>query len=155
MNARRFTQRDRLILIGIMAAIAGFAIGALWQYTSARSYQQRLDTAQHELELQRLGSMLGGATAEAQRGGYEIARRLASDFFSGLQAELARADAPPVEAERRRTFDYVQQHRDGIITALSRNDPQSGSMLAELFVRYRIGMGDRVSAPLAPAPPQP
>jgi hypothetical protein len=132
-------ERHRMIAIALAALIVGFALGALWQYTSARSYAQRLHTTEHDLTFKRLEASLGAATIEAQRGSYEIARQLASDFFTGLQDALGTAPA-----QRQPEFTSILQQRDPMITALSRSDLQSGAMLAQLFVRYRIAMGEPV-----------
>jgi hypothetical protein len=147
-------ERQHLILTGLAALIIGFAIGAIWQYTSARSYSDRLDHTEHDLTFKRLEAMLGAATIESQRGSYEIARQLASDFFTGLQEELPRATAA-----RQQEFREILRQRDSMITALSRSDPQTGAQLAQLFTRYRIAMGEPVgpdgsrSAPPPPAVP--
>jgi hypothetical protein len=145
------THQQRVILIGAAAAIAGFAIGALWQYGSARGYAQRVDRTEHTLAFTRLEATLGAATIEAQRGSHEIGRQLASDFFTGLQQVVNEAPA-----DRQPALREILQRRDAMITALSRADPQSGPMLAQLFLRYRIAMGeqvgptDDVSSPPAP-----
>lgn len=150
------TQQQKMIAIAAGAAIVAFALGALWQYSSARSYASELAATDRALGFQRLEATLGAATIEAQRGSYEISRQLASDFFSGLQAEIGRADG-----ERRLAFQEILQRRDAMITSLSRSDPQSGAMLAQLFVRYRIAMGEPVgptdgtAAPPTPADTQP
>jgi hypothetical protein len=133
------TERQRTIAAALAALILGFAIGALWQYTSARGYASELSTTQHDLTFQHLEATLGAATIEAQRGSYEIGRQLASDFFTGLQAELGRATPA-----RQQEFRDMLLQRDAMITALSRSDPQSGPMLAQIFVRYRIAMGEPV-----------
>jgi hypothetical protein len=149
------TYRQRLILIAAAAAIAGFAIGALWQYANARGYSQRLDRTEHALRFKQLESLLGAATIEAQRGSFEIGRQLASEFFSGLQQSLSAA-----EPDERQAFQEILNRRDGMITALSRGDPQSGPMLAQIFTRYRIARGEPVgptadlNSPPAPAAPQ-
>jgi hypothetical protein len=137
------TEQQKMIAIAAVAAIVAFAIGALWQYSSARSYADRLATTDSALAFQRLEATLGAATIEAQRGSHEISRQLASDFFSGLQSEIGRADG-----ERRLAFQDILQRRDAMITSLSRSDPQAGAMLAQLFTRYRIAMGE----PVGPGP---
>lgn len=133
------TAQQRTILIAAAAALIGFAIGVLWQWTSARDYAGRLAAAEREYTFQRLEATLGAATIEAQRGGYEIARQLASDFFSGLQQNIGRA-----ESAQQSVFQEILAQRDAMITALSRSDPQSGSMLAQLFVRFRVARGEPV-----------
>jgi hypothetical protein len=132
-------HNQRTILIAAAAAVVAFAIGALWQYASVRSHADRLAATTDALTFQRLEATLGAATIEAQRGSYEISRQLASDFFSGLQAEIGGA-AP----DRRQAFTEILQQRDAMITALSRYDTQSGALLAQLFTRFRIAMGEPV-----------
>jgi hypothetical protein len=132
-------HNQRTILIAAAAAVVAFAIGALWQYASVRSHADRLAATTDALTFQRLEATLGAATIEAQRGSYEISRQLASDFFSGLQAAIGGA-AP----DRRQAFTEILQQRDAMITALSRYDTQSGALLAQLFTRFRIAMGEPV-----------
>lgn len=142
-------NRMRTILIAVGAAVVAFTAGALWQNASARGYAERLDVTQRDLTYQRLEATLGAATIEAQRGSYELARQLASEFFTELQAELATASAEPPPA-----FQEILASRDAMITALSRADAQSGSMLARLFLRYRLALGEPVGPePAASSPP--
>jgi hypothetical protein len=133
------TAQQRTILVAAFMALVGFAVGALWQYTSVRDLSATLATTSGELAFQRLEATLGAATIEAQRGSYEIARQLTSSFFSGLQEQIASA-----RGERQQAFHEILQRRDAMITALSRSDPQAGAMLAQLFLRYRIAMGEPV-----------
>jgi hypothetical protein len=145
------TAQARTVLVAAVAAVIAFAIGAAWQYSSARVFKERLDIAEHDLAFQRLEATLGAATIEAQRGSYEIARQLASQFFTGLQS-----DYPEAPAERQPALQDVLAGRDAMITALSRSDPQSGSLLAQLFTRYRIALGEPVgpeSGTSSPTPP--
>lgn len=142
------TLQQRTILVAVVSALLGFAIGAAWQYSSARGYANRLDISETDLAFQSTEATLGAATIEAQRGSYELARQLASDFFSQLQNHVDRAPA-----DRQQTFREILSSRDAMITALSRSDPQSGSMLAQLFMRYRIAMGEPVGPSDSTTPP--
>jgi hypothetical protein len=137
----------RAILAIIAAAVVAFLIGFVWQYTGASAARSQLQQVERELTFQRMQSTLGAATVEAQRGSYEIARQLASSFFSALQNDIAQA--PPEAAAELR--DILLQ-RDAMITALSRNDPQSGAMLAQLFLRFRAAMGEPVGPGVGTAP---
>jgi hypothetical protein len=129
----------RTILIALAAALVAFAAGSLWQYGRARPRVERLATVERDLTLQRLEATLGTATIEAYRGSHEIARQLASDFFTRLQSHYQSA-----EPQQQQAFQEILASRDLIITALSRADPQAGSMLAQLFMRYRISLGEPV-----------
>jgi hypothetical protein len=140
------TDTQRVVLGVAVAAIAGFAIGAGWQYSSASAYRSdldstriELDSTRHELTYQRLEATLGAATIEAQRGNHESARRLASDFFTTLQAEIETANPEAQPALRR-----ILNQRDSIITELSRARLESGGVLAELFAEYRTALGEAV-----------
>lgn len=146
------TDTQRVVLGALIAAIVGFAIGAGWQFSSARSSRAQLDTmrveldsTRHELTFQRLEATLGAATIEAQRGNHESARRLASDFFTELQNEIE--SAPP---QAQPALSAILARRDVMITELSRSSLESGGVLAELFADYRMAMGD----PVGPARPQ-
>jgi hypothetical protein len=151
------TPQMRTTLIALAAAVVAFGAGSLWQYSRARPGVERLQVAERDLELQRLEATLGAATIEAYRGSYEIARQLASDFFTRLQTQHQTA-----EPAQQQALQELLGPRDLIITALSRADPQAASMLAQLFTRYRIALGEPVgpesganSPPPAPPPPPP
>lgn len=133
------SDQQRTILIAAMAAILGFGLGAGWQYAATRGPVGELDVTRQDLAFQKAEATLGAATIEAQRGSHEIARQLASDFFTALQNNIG--DAP---ASQRQAFEEILSQRDAMITALSRGDAQSGSLLAQLFMRYRIAMGEPV-----------
>jgi hypothetical protein len=145
------TREQKIALTGVIATVLAFAIGFLWQNARARAAQDKLDTANVELTFKRLEATLAAATIDADRGNYEIARQLASEFFTGLQTDLERAP----EA-RRAELRRILAQRDIIITAASRSDPQTGSLLAQLYSTYRVAFGDApVQAQPAPSAPAP
>jgi hypothetical protein len=142
------------VLIAVVVGLLSFGIGAGWQYIRANRLQSQLDTAQRALTLQRLENTLAAAVLEAQRGRYEEARQLASSFFSGLQQDIAQ-----VPDSARQSFEGILQQRDAAITALSRSDPEAGSLLAQLFGRFRTSLGEPMASteatPPAPRPEAP
>ena len=97
-----------------------------------------------------LESTLAAAIIEADRGNFEIARKLASDFFTGLQADMSRAPQ-----EHQQELTAIAGQRDVIITAASRSDPQTGSLLAQLYSTYRVTFGDTPVTPTAGPGPAP
>ncbi len=131
--------------------VVAFLVGFGWQFGRAHSLAGRLEQTERELTFQRMEATLGAATIEAQRGGFEPARQLASDFFTQLQA--AADQAPPAGQPQ---LQAILANRDQVITELSRNDAQSVGVLAGLFVKYRTAVGESPSAPPggtpAPAP---
>ncbi len=144
------TREQKIAVTGLVATVLAFAIGYFWQNLRARGIEDRLETANVELTFERLGNKLAAATIEADRGNYEIARQLSSEFFTGLQTDLGRATEARQPELRR-----ILTQRDVIITAASRSDPQTGSLLAQLYSTYRVAFGDApVSPQAAPAPPE-
>jgi hypothetical protein len=144
------TREQKIAVTGVVATVLAFAIGFLWQNIRARGIQDNLDTANVELTFARLENKLAAATIEADRGNYEIARQLSSEFFTGLQTDLDRAPEAR-QSELRR----ILSQRDIIITAASRSDPQTGSLLAQLYSTYRVAFGSTPVSPQAgPAPPE-
>jgi hypothetical protein len=142
------TREQKIILGGVLATLAAFLIGFVWQNSRARSFEGELETTRTELTFERLEGTLAAATIEADRGNYEIARQLASDFFTGLQREIGRAGE-----QRHLELQAISNQRDAIITAASRSDPQTGSLLAQLYSTYRVAFGDNpVTVRPGPAP---
>lgn len=141
------TREQKIMLGGAIATVLAFLIGFGWQYSRAEQLEQELNVASTELAFQRLEGKLAAATIEADQGNYEIARQLASDFFTGLQADLARA---PDEAQQQ--LNVIAAQRDVIITAASRSDPQTASLIGQLYNTFRIAFGDEPVAAQVPAP---
>lgn len=141
------TRLQRSLLFAL-AVVLAFGIGFGWQYLRAERIERALASARAQLTLRSLEGTLGAAAIEAQRGTFESARTLASDFFTGLQQTIE--TAPPAAREELRG---VLADRDAIITALSRAGPEAAETLVRLFVRYRVALGGPEKAiPVAPAP---
>jgi hypothetical protein len=138
------TREQRLILFAGAGIVVAFLIGFVWQNVRARDLQRRLDQTSVELTFERLESKLAAAIIEADRGNYEISRQLSSEFFTGLQNDMSRA--PETSQQELRA---IAGHRDAIITAASRSDPQTASLLSQLYNTYRVTFGD---APVTPMP---
>ena len=133
------TRKGLFVAGGVVLA---FLVGFGWQFARAHSLQGQLDQAQRELTFQRMEATLGAATIEAQRGGFEPARQLASDFFTRLQAA-----APQAPSDGQAQLQRILSQRDQVITQLSRGDAQAGPVLANMFVSYRVAVGESSKAP--------
>ncbi len=149
-------QRDTLILVAAVAVAFGSGFG--WQFSKARQARLETDSARQEMAgiqrergLEQLEATLAMATVAAQFGNFERGRQLASDFFVQLQQ---REDAAPETA--RAGLDGILARRDGIITVLSRANPESGLELAALLTSLQNTLGREptvTSASLPPSPP--
>jgi hypothetical protein len=143
------TREQKLMLFAVAGIVVAFLIGFVWQNTRARDFERRLEVANTDLTFERLETRLAAALIEADRGNYEISRQLASDFFTGLQNDIKRA---PVETQQQ--LHVIAGHRDAIITAASRSDPQTASLIGQLYNTFRIAFGDAPVTPprASPAP---
>lgn len=132
------SQGSRWKLYSGIAVVLIFLIAIGLQYARAERLRAELAVARTE-------ATLGAAALEAQRGSYEVSRRLASDFFTQLQATVAEAPA----AIRPQLMSILGQ-RDATITMLSRSDPQSGAVLQLMFTQYRTALHGPENAPEPP-----
>ena len=142
----------RMWLVVVGAVLIAFLIGYGWQRMRADGIAEELQQTEHALEVQRIQATLAAAAVEALSGSFEIARQHTSDFFTTLQAELAR-----MPDSVRPQMNELLARRDAMITALSRNDTQSGPQLAQMLRRYRTAFGEPVGpgSSIAPAPATP
>lgn len=153
------TPQQRNVLIVVAAVVVAFGIGAGWQFNQARQARQALDTARQEMAviqgeraLERLEASLALATVAAQFGEFERGRQLASDFFDLLQEHAGTA---PETA--RSGLDEILARRDGIITVLSRGQPESGFEMATVLTSLQraLGMAPTLSAHQQSGPTEP
>lgn len=134
----------RTALIVVCTILLAFIFGAGWQFMHARQLERDLVSVRQELEFTRLEAALGAAALEANRGSYEVARQLASDFYTGLQARIE--NTPDVA---RQHFTAVLDQRDAVITGLSRSDSTTATALADLYLQWKSGMAALEAQPAA------
>ncbi len=132
-------SRQRYTIYGAIVVVLIFILAMGWQYSRANRLQSELAVARAE-------ATLGASALEAQRGSFEVSRRLASDFFTQLQASVG--DAPSAIQPQLRA---MLEQRDGIITMLSRNDAQAADVLARMFTQYRTALGSPGAESTSPA----
>ncbi|MHB1225388.1 MAG: hypothetical protein ACYC2G_15270 [Gemmatimonadaceae bacterium] len=130
--------RQRWTIYGAIVVILIFITAMGWQYVRANRLASELAVARAE-------ATLGASALEAQRGSFEVSRRLASDFFTQLQATVG--DAPSAVRPQLTT---ILGQRDATITMLSRNDAQSAEVLARMFTQYRTALHGPEAAPTSP-----
>lgn len=145
-------ERNKKILLVAGAIIVAFLAGFLWQYMAASTARADLAAAQRQVTLHELEGTLAAADIAAHRGTFEVARQLASEFYTDLQT--ARADIDMAAPDE---IDAILAERDATITMLSRGDPRSAEILDQQYSRLRVAIGgpDRalpVAAPVTAAP---
>jgi len=147
------TSSQRNTWVAVAATAVAFGVGFGWQYSRARQARAERDLArqevaalQREQALQQLEASLAMATVAAQFGNFERGRQLASDFFAALQRLQGEAGGTPATA--RPALTEMLARRDGIITMLSRAQPESGFEMAALltWLQNALGRDPTVSA---------
>lgn len=153
------TSEQRNTWVAVAGIAVAFAIGFGWQNSKARGARTELDAArqevtalQHQQALQQLEASLAMATVAAQFGSFERGRQLASDFFARLQTMQEQEGSVPTTA--RPALSEMLARRDGIITMLSRAQPESGFELASLLTWLQNALGrDLTVTALSPTAP--
>ena len=134
VTSNRGMQR---FLIYAGALLVAFLLGFVPMWLKARTANNTLMEAEHQLVLTRMQNDLSAAVIDARRGDYEPARQAASRFFTSLRAELDKASSSNYTQAQREAMQPLFAGRDEVITLLARSDPASADRLSDLFVAYR------------------
>jgi hypothetical protein len=126
----------RVVIVALVATV-GFLTGFLPEKIQASRAASELDQIQEEVRLMKIQADLASATIDARRGEYERARKEASQFFTGLRAEVDRGEESALSGQQRERAAALLTPRDDIITLLARGDPVSAERLSDCYVRYR------------------
>ena len=124
-----------LIYAGVLLIV--FLLGLVPMWLKARAANNRLAEIERHLTLARMQNDLGSAVIDARRAEYEPARQVVSQFFTNLQAEIAKGDSSSYTRAQGEKLQQLFAGRDELITLLARSDPASADRLADLFVAYR------------------
>lgn len=132
----------RRIAIYAAVLLAGFLIGLIPMWLSARTRAAERDTAQRDLRLCRLERNLLSAAVESRRGEYERARQAASNFFTSLHEQVDQVGGrSDFSAAQRENLKPLMNQRDELITLLARSDPAAADRLAEMYMAFSKGAG--------------
>jgi uncharacterized protein with PIN domain len=124
-----------LIYAGVLLLV--FLLGLVPMWLKARAANNRLAESERQLTLARIQNELASAVIDARRAEYEPARQAASQFFTTVQAEVAKGDASGYTRAQADQLRQLFAGRDEVITLLARSDPASADRLADLFVADR------------------
>ncbi len=104
-------------------------------YKSSRAIEQR-DAAQRGVRLAQLQNTLAAAVIEVQRGQYERARQLTSDFYTDLRRQIESGDKSLFTPAQREGLWSLLAQRDELITLLARSDPAATDRLFGVYSAY-------------------
>lgn len=112
--------------------LLGFA--PMW-FKSSRAIEQR-DAAQRGVRLAQLQNTLAAAVIDVQRGQYEPARQLTSDFYTNLRRQIDNDSGSLFTPVQREAFRSLLVERDELITLLARSDPAATDRLIAVYSIY-------------------
>jgi hypothetical protein len=117
-------------------AIGFFLLGFVpTQLKVADAIEQR-DAAQRAVRLAQLQNSLATAMIDVQRGKYEPARQLTSDFYTNLRRQVDADRASLFTPSQRETLKSLLAERDELVTLLARSDPAATERLFAVYSRY-------------------
>jgi hypothetical protein len=112
--------------------LLGFA--PMW-FRTTRAVEQR-DAAQRGVRLAQLQNTVAAAVIEVQRGQYEPARQLTSDFYTNLRRQVDSDSGSVFTSSQREGLRSLLAERDELITLLARSDPAATDRLFVVYSTY-------------------
>jgi hypothetical protein len=106
----------------------------MWFKTSA-AIEQR-DAAQRAAHLAQLHNTLATAVIDVQRGQFEPARQLTSDFYMDLRRQVDSDSGTLFTSSQREGLVSLLSERDELITLLARSDPSAIERLVRVYSTY-------------------
>ena len=120
--------------------LLGFA--PMW-FKTTRAIEQR-DAAQRGVRLAQLQNTLAAAVIDVQRGQYEPARQLTSDFYTNLRRQIDSDSRSLFPSSQRDGLRSLLAERDELITLLARSDPAASDRLFNVYVAYQRVANNRI-----------
>jgi hypothetical protein len=117
-------------------ALGFFLLGfvPMWFKTNA-AIEQR-DAAQRAVRLTQLHNTLATAVIDVQRGQFEPARQLTSDFYTTLRRQVDTDAGTLFTSSQREGLVSLLSERDELITLLARSDPAATERLMHVYSTY-------------------
>jgi hypothetical protein len=114
-----------------------FLLGLVPMWLKASQAIEQRDAAQRGVRLAQLQNILGAAMVNVQRGEYEPARQLTSDFFTNLRSQIDGTSGSVFTVEQREALKPLLAERDELITLLARSDPAAADRLFAVYSSYQ------------------
>ena len=126
----------RRVALYVTIAVGFFLLGfvPMW-FKTTRAIEQR-DAAQRGVRLAQLQNTLAAAVIDVQRGQYEPARQLTSDFYTNLRRQVDGDSGSLFTPAQRNGLRSLLAERDELITLLARSDPAATDRLFNIYSAY-------------------
>lgn len=113
-----------------------FLLGFLPTWFKATKAVEQRDAAQRAVRLGQLQQTLAAAVIDVQRGEYEPARQLTSDFYTNLRRQIDADSGSLFTSSQRDSLRSLLAQRDEVITLLARSDPAATDRLFNVYSTY-------------------
>jgi hypothetical protein len=125
--------------VALYATIATgfFLLGFVPMWFKVSSAVEQRDAAQRGVRLAQLHNTLAAAMIDVQRGQYEPARQLTSDFYTDLRRHVDDESGSLFTPSQREGLRSLLTQRDELITLLARSDPAATDRLFAVYSSYR------------------
>ena len=120
----------------VTLSLGFFLLGFVPMWMKAGHAIAQRDAAQRQVRLGQLQGTLTSAMIEVERGEYEPARQLTSEFYTNLRSQVD-ADDPSIFTDAQRAgLRPLLVERDEVITLLARSDPAAVDRLFSIYLSY-------------------
>ncbi len=120
----------------VTLSLGFFLLGFVPMWMKAGNAMAQRDAAQRQVRLGQLQSTLGSAIIEVERGSYEPARQLTSEFYTNLRSQVDGDDPSIFTSAQREGLRPLLDERDDVITLLARSDPAAVDRLFSIYLSY-------------------
>lgn len=117
-------------------SIGFFLLGYLPMWFKTSSAIEQRDAAQRGVRLAQLKETLATAVIDVQRGDFEPARQLTSDFYTNLRRQVDGDNGSLFTPGQREGLRSLLVQRDELITLLARRDPAATDRLFNVYSTY-------------------
>lgn len=126
----------RRVALYMTLSLGFFLLGFVPMWLKASAAIEQRDAAQRGVRLAQLQNTLGAAMVDVQRGDFEPARQLTSDFYSNLRTQVDGGGRSVFTAIQREKIRPLLAERDDLITLLARSDPEAADRLFAIYSSY-------------------
>lgn len=130
------------IALYVTLCLGFFLLGFVPMWLKAGNAMEQRDAAQREVRLGQLQSTLASALIKVERGEYEPARQLTSEFYTNLRGQVDADDTSVFTPAQREELRPLLHERDDVITLLARSDPAASERLFAIYLSYQKVSGN-------------
>lgn len=124
------------VALYVTIASGFFLLGFVPMWLRADAAIEQRDAAQRGVRLAQLEHTLAAAMIEVQRGQFEPARQLTSDFYTNLRRHVDAGDGALFSAAQREGLRSLLGERDELVTLLAKRDPSATERLFAVYSSY-------------------